>query len=135
VVSTQVGYIGGTTESPTYEAVCSDTTGHAEAVQVEFDPSKISYHDLLEVFWRIHDPTTRNRQGPNVGSQYRSTIFYHNEEQKATALAAKEKLQDSDGFKGREIATEIVPAGEFYRAEEYHQRYYEKHGFEAIRLE
>jgi peptide-methionine (S)-S-oxide reductase len=135
VVSTQVGYIGGTTDNPTYEDVCSDTTGHAEAVQVEFDPSVITYKDLLEVFWRIHDPTTKNRQGPNVGSQYRSMIFYHNDDQRASALAVKEQLESSAAFKGREIVTEILPAGVFYRAEEYHQRYYEKHGLGSIRLE
>ena len=102
---------------------------------MEFDPSVVTYEDLLEVFWRIHDPTTRNRQGPNVGSQYRSMILYHTEAQKASALALKEKLEGSDAFRDREIVTEIVPAGEFYRAEEYHQRYYEKHGFGSIRLE
>jgi peptide-methionine (S)-S-oxide reductase len=127
--------MGGTTENPTYKDVCTDTTGHAEAVRVEFDPSVISYEGLLEVFWRIHDPTTKNRQGPNVGSQYRSMIFYHNEDQRTAALATRKKLEASGTLGNRSIVTEIVPAGEFYRAEEYHQRYYEKHGFGSIRLE
>ena len=135
MVSTQVGYIGGTTENPTYKDVCTNRTGHAEAVRVEFDPAMVSYEDLLQVFWRIHDPTTKDRQGPNVGSQYRSVVFYHNEEQKKTALATKERLEDSGAFGDRPIVTEIVRAGKFYRAEEYHQRYYEKHGLGSIRLE
>jgi peptide-methionine (S)-S-oxide reductase len=104
-------------------------------VQVEFDPSVISYKKLLEVFWRAHDPTTRNRQGPNVGTQYRSIIFHHSASQKETALALKDELEASDAFGEGSIVTEIVPAGEFYRAEEYHQRYYERHGYGSIRLE
>ncbi len=127
VTATAVGYTGGHLAKPTYRAVCSDRTGHAEAVQVTYDPSKVSYEQLLEVFWRIHDPTTLNRQGPDIGSQYRSAIFYHNERQLATAKAWKEKLEMSGGF-NRPIVTEIRPASKFYRAEEYHQRYLEKKG-------
>ena len=123
VVSTSVGYSGGTTENPTYGDVCSGTTGHAEVVEVEYDPSKVSYEELLEVFWENHDPTTLNRQGPDVGAQYRSAIFFHTPEQEAAARASKEKVQGK--FKNP-IVTEITPASEFYRAEEYHQRYFEK---------
>jgi peptide-methionine (S)-S-oxide reductase len=133
VVSTSVGYTGGTTENPTYEEVCTDRTGHAEAVEVVYDPDVVSYEELLEFFWSIHDPTTKNRQGPDAGSQYRSTIFYHDPEQEAAARARKERLQRS-GLYEREIVTEIVPASEFYRAEEYHQRYFEKHGRSGCRL-
>lgn len=125
IVSTTVGYTGGTTENPTYEQVCTGKTGHAEAVQVEFDQSKVSYDELLQVFWEIHNPTTLNRQGLDIGSQYRSSIFYHNEEQKKAAIASKEKLQSSGKYKN-EIVTEIEPASELYRAEEYHQQYLEK---------
>lgn len=121
------GYTGGAKESPTYEDVCSDTTGHAEAVQVEFDPSQVSYEDLLSVFWKIHDPTTPNRQGPDVGSQYRSAIFVHGPEQEAAARASKARQEQSGRFR-RPIVTEITPASRFWRAEEYHQRYNEKHG-------
>ncbi len=123
VVEAAVGYSGGTTKSPTYKDVCSGTTGHAEVVEVEYDPSKVSYEDLLEVFWKNHDPTTPNRQGWDVGTQYRSAIFYHSPEQKAVAQASKEKAQER--FK-KPIVTEITSASEFYRAEEYHQRYFEK---------
>lgn len=133
VVSTSVGYTGGTTEDPTYEEVCSDRTGHAEAVEVIYDPEVVSYEELIDVFWSIHDPTTKNRQGPDVGSQYRSAIFYHNPEQRAAALARVGKLQRSGLYDG-EIVTEIVPASEFYRAEEYHQRYFEKHGRRGCRI-
>jgi peptide-methionine (S)-S-oxide reductase len=133
VVSTSVGYTGGTTEDPTYEEVCTDKTGHAEAVEVIYDPDVVSYEELLDVFWSIHDPTTKNRQGPDVGSQYRSAIFYHNPEQRAAARAREEKLQRSGLYDG-EIVTEIVPATEFYRAEEYHQRYFEKHGRRGCRI-
>ncbi len=125
VTSTQVGYAGGSLEDPTYEDVCTGETGHAEVVQVEYDPSRVSYDELLAVFWEIHDPTTLNRQGPDVGAQYRSAIFFHDAEQEAAARASKEKLQKSGGF-GREIVTEITPASTFYRAEEYHQQYLEK---------
>ena len=125
VTSTQVGYAGGSLEDPTYEQVCSGRTGHAETVEVEFDPAKVSYDGLLAVFWEIHDPTTLNRQGPDVGAQYRSAIFSHDAEQEAAARASKEKLQNSGRF-GREIVTEITPASTFHRAEEYHQQYLDK---------
>ena len=114
-------------ENPTYEDVCSGETGHAEAVQVKFDPSVVSYNDLLDVFWRIHNPTSRDGQGPDVGGQYRSAIFYHNDRQKAAAIASKEELQRSGKYSGV-IVTEIAPASTFYMAEEYHQQYYEKMG-------
>lgn len=120
-----VGYMGGTVENPTYEDVCTGRTGHAEVVQVEYDPSEVSFDDLLDVFWRAHDPTTMNRQGPDVGTQYRSVIFRHSPEQQAAANASKEKLQASGRFSDP-IVTEITPASAFYRAEEYHQRYLEK---------
>ena len=127
VVSTAVGYMGGTLEAPTYQDVCTDKTGHAEAVQITYDPSKTSYNDLLRVFWQNHDPTTPDRQGPDVGTQYRSVIFYHTPEQEALARASKESLERAGVFK-RPIVTEIVPASTFYRAEEYHQQYLEKRG-------
>ena len=125
VVSTAVGYTGGTLANPTYEQVCTDRTGHAEALQVEYDPAVISYEDLLEVFWKNHNPTTMNRQGPDFGSQYRSAIFFHTPEQQAAATASKEKAQARFP---RPIVTQIVPASTFWRAEEYHQRYLEKRG-------
>jgi peptide-methionine (S)-S-oxide reductase len=131
VKSTQVGYVGGKTENPTYQDVCSDETGHAEAVEVTFDPSLISYHDLLEVFWSNHDPTTKNRQGPDVGTQYRSAIFFHSPEQEAEAKASRDAAQSR--FK-RPIVTEIVPAAPFWRAEEYHQQYLEKRGLAHCHL-
>lgn len=127
VVHTEVGYTGGITENPTYEDVCTGKTGHAEAVQVEYDPSEVSYEELLDVFWSIHDPTTPNRQGADIGSQYRSVIFYHTAEQKRIAEESKRKLQESGKF-DRPIVTEIVPASTFWRAEEYHQCYLEKKG-------
>ena len=127
VTSTAVGYADGTKENPTYEDVCTDETGHAEVVEVEFDPSKISYDELLDVFWLNHNPTALNRQGPDVGTQYRSAIFYHSPAQKATAQASKEKIGKSGRF-GRPIVTQIEPASKFWRAEEYHQRYLEKRG-------
>lgn len=127
VVSTSVGYMGGTLENPNYEDVCTDRTGHSEVVEVLYDPAQISYEDLLEVFWRVHDPTTLNRQGPDRGTQYRSVIFYHSPEQEAAARASKERLQQSGRFK-KDIVTQIEPASEFWRAEEYHQQYYEKTG-------
>jgi peptide methionine sulfoxide reductase msrA/msrB len=126
VASTQVGYTGGTAKNPTYEMVCDGDTGHAEAVEVEFDPAKVSYAQLLDVFWKIHDPTTLNRQGPDVGSQYRSAIFFRTPEQKADALASRDRLAASGKF-SRDIVTQIAAAGEFYPAEEYHQQYYKKH--------
>lgn len=128
VLSTAVGYSGGTLKNPRYEDVCTDRTGHAEVVQIDFDPSQVSYENLLELFWSIHDPTTPNRQGPDVGAQYRSVIFFHNPEQKALAEASKERRQKSGRYK-KPTVTEIVPATEFYRAEDYHQRYHEKHGW------
>ena len=127
ITSTIVGYTGGTFENPNYEDVCTDRTGHAEAVEIEYDPTEVSYEELLSVFWKIHDPTTLNRQGPDVGTQYRSAIFYHNSDQREAAVVSKKKLEHS-GFYKRAIVTEIVPAPKFYRAEEYHQRYLEKRG-------
>ncbi len=127
VKSTAVGYTGGSLENPTYEEVCSDRTGHAEVVKVEFDPGIISYEELLDLFWKSHDPTTLNRQGPDIGTQYRSVIFYQTEEQKTAAQKSKEKLQKSGKF-DREIVTAVEPAQTFYKAEEYHQRYLEKKG-------
>src|SRR5258706_13015307 len=127
VTDTAVGYMGGSLKNPTYQDVCTDRTGHAEVVEVTFDPAAISYHDLLNVFWENHDPTTRNRQGPDVGTQYRSAIFFHSPEQEKTARASKESLQAS-GKWPRPIVTEITPAPEFYRAEDYHQQYLEKRG-------
>ena len=122
-----VGYAGGKTKNPTYEDVCSDETGHAEVVQVEFDPATTSYDELLDVFWANHDPTTLNRQGPDVGSQYRSVIFYHSPVQKEAAEKSKTEQEQSGRFK-RPIVTQIEAAPEFYRGEEYHQRYLEKRG-------
>jgi peptide-methionine (S)-S-oxide reductase len=130
VHSTVVGYMGGTLENPTYEDVCTDRTGHAEVVEVTFDPQKISYEELLAVFWDIHDPTTKNRQGPDVGTQYRSAIFYHTPEQKTTAEKSKKDLESSGRYKKR-IVTEITKATLFYPAEEYHQQYLAKHGLAA----
>lgn len=128
VKSTTVGYLGGSLKDPTYEDVCSGQTGHAEVVQVEYDPDVVSYDDLLTVFWNNHDATTLNRQGPDVGDQYRSAIFFHNAEQEATAKISKEKVQSSNKFQGRKIVTEIIPASQFYMAEDYHQQYFKKCG-------
>jgi peptide-methionine (S)-S-oxide reductase len=127
VKSTAVGYAGGTTEQPSYEEVCSDGTGHAEVVEVEFDPQAISYDKLLDVFWANHNPTTMNRQGPDVGKQYRSVIFYHSPEQKAQAEGSKAALEKS-GRHSRPIVTQIEAAPPFWRAEEYHQKYLQKRG-------
>ncbi len=127
VASTTVGYAGGSFKDPTYKDVCSGKTGHAEVVQVEYDPSKVSYEELLRVFWNIHDPTTLNRQGPDIGTQYRSVVLFHNPEQEAAATASKQKLQSSGRYQ-KSIVTEITPASEFYRAEDYHQQYFEKCG-------
>jgi peptide-methionine (S)-S-oxide reductase len=127
VVSTSVGFMGGTLENPTYKDVCTDQTGHAEVVQVEYDPGRVTYDQLLDLFWKIHDPTTVNRQGPDFGSQYRSAIFYHTPEQRDAAVTSKEKLEKS-GLLKRPIATEITPASDYYLAEDYHQQYEEKHG-------
>jgi len=122
-----VGYSGGKTENPTYKEVCTDKTGHAEVVQVTFDPKKVSYGTLVEAFWHMHDPTQVNRQGPDYGTQYRTAIFYHSPEQKAIAEKSKAALNASRKF-GKPIATEITPAGPFWKAEEYHQKYLEKRG-------
>lgn len=128
VVSTQVGYTGGFVQNPSYENVCTDKTGHAEAVQVIYDPSLISYEKLLQVFWENHDPTEKNKQGPDIGSQYRSSIFYHSNLQKILAEESKRKLEESGKYGSKKIFTEIVPAQHFYRAEEYHQKYLSKRG-------
>ncbi|MBI4557032.1 MAG: peptide-methionine (S)-S-oxide reductase MsrA [Candidatus Hydrogenedentes bacterium] len=133
VVDTAVGYSGGHIKNPTYKDVCSDETGHAEVVQVAYDPSKVSYDALLTVFWENHNPTTLNRQGPDVGKQYRSVIFYHTPEQKTAAEASKENLQESGKFR-RPIVTAIEAAQEFYRAEEYHQQYLEKRGLATCHI-
>jgi peptide-methionine (S)-S-oxide reductase len=127
VVNTTVGYAGGTKENPSYEDVCTDETGHAEVVEVEFDPAQISYEQLLDVFWSSHNPTTLNRQGPDVGTQYRSVIFYHSPGQKAAAEASKQKLEKRGRF-NRPVVTRIEPAPKFWRAEENHQRYLQKRG-------
>ena len=127
VASTTAGYAGGTKENPTYEDVCTDKTGHAEVVEVEFDPSQVKYEDLLDVFWSNHNPTTLNRQGADVGTQYRSVIFYHSPEQKTAAESSKEKIDKSGRFR-RPVVTQIEPVSTFWRAEEYHQRYLEKRG-------
>jgi peptide-methionine (S)-S-oxide reductase len=127
VTSTAVGYAGGTLKNPTYEQVCTGRTGHAEVVQVEFDPEQVSYEQLLQVFWENHNPTQLNRQGPDIGTQYRSAIFYHSPEQQATAEASKQQLEASGQF-NRPIVTQIEAASEFYMAEEYHQQYLAKRG-------
>ena len=127
VTGTAVGYMGGTLHEPTYHDVCTGRTGHAEVVQVDYDPAQVSYDDLLRVFWENHDPTTPNRQGPDVGTQYRSVIFFHSPEQEAAARASKDALGKSGRFK-RPIVTEIQPAPDFWKAEEYHQQYLEKRG-------
>ena len=133
VKSTAVGYEGGTLDNPTYRDVCSDRTGHAEVVEVEYDPERVSYEQLLQVFWDNHNPTTLNRQGPDIGTQYRSAIFYHDAEQQASALASKEKLAQSGKFR-KPIVTEIVPAKIFYVAEDYHQQYLEKRGLSSCHI-
>ena len=129
VVSTAVGYSGGSLDNPTYEDVCSGRTGHAEAAQVEFDPAKVSYEQLLDLFWEIHDPTTLNRQGPDIGSQYRSAIYAHDAVQQAAATASRDAAA---GRFARPIVTEIEPARPFYRAEDYHQQYFDKRGRSAF---
>ena len=133
VVETTVGYTGGTTPDPIYRQVCTGITGHAEAVQVKFDPGVVSYEELLSLFWRMHDPTTQNRQGPDVGTQYRSAIFYHNEEQRKAAERSKEEFDDSGVYLNK-ATTQIVPASAFYAAEEYHQDYFEKQGGRACHV-
>jgi peptide-methionine (S)-S-oxide reductase len=127
VTSTEVGYTGGTTEDPTYRQVCSHRTGHAEAVRVEFDPGAITYRELLAHFFAMHDPTQWNRQGPDVGDQYRSAVFFHDREQEQEALDAIGQLTESHAFK-RPVVTQVVPAAAWWRAEEYHQKYFAKHG-------
>ena len=133
VISTSVGYSGGNYNDPTYRDVCSGRTGHAESVQVIYDPSRVSYDDLLKVFWENHDPTTLNRQGPDVGTQYRSAIFFHSPEQQYAALASKARLESSGTYR-RPIVTEIKPASTYYPAEEYHQQYLEKRGLSSCHL-
>lgn len=128
VISTAVGYMGGSLKNPTYEQVCSGETGHAEVVQVTYDQAIVSYYELLTVFWSVHNPTQLNRQGPDIGSNYRSVIFYHDTEQGQIARKSKERLQVSGRFGFGKIVTQILPASEFWRAEEYHQQYFEKHG-------
>lgn len=127
VADVVVGYAGGTTDNPAYQDICTGTTGHAEVVEVTFDPAQVSFQALLERFWTAHDPTQVNRQGPDVGTQYRSVIFFHNEDQRSQAAASKAAADAGGGF-DRPIATEITPAPTFWRAEEYHQRYFEKQG-------
>ena len=133
VVSTEVGYMGGQLDDPGYEQVCTGRTGHAEVVGLEFDPQRVTYDELLDVFWGLHDPTTPNRQGPDIGTQYRSAIFTHGPDQEAAARASKERLQ-AEGRFGAAIVTEVTPAGPFYRAEDYHQQYFEQRGNRFGRL-
>ncbi len=133
VKETAAGYEGGATENPTYKDVCTDTTGHAEVVQVVYDPEQVRYEKLLDVFWSSHDPTTLNRQGPDVGAQYRSAIFFHSSEQEKAAIASKNGHETKGTFK-RPIETEIAPAATFYRAEEYHQQYLEKRGLSECHI-
>ncbi|MDQ6894838.1 MAG: peptide-methionine (S)-S-oxide reductase MsrA [Acidobacteriota bacterium] len=133
VLATAVGYEGGTTENPTYEEVCRKNTGHAETVEVDFDPKRVPYARLLEVFWENHDPTTLNRQGPDVGEQYRSAIFFHDPEQEREARASKEELEKSGRYR-RPVVTEITPASRFWKAEDYHQQYLEKRGLASCKI-
>ncbi len=133
VVRTTVGYLGGTMENPTYRDVCTGRTGHAEVVEVEYDPQQVGYEELLKVFWDNHDPTQLNRQGPDVGTQYRSAIFYHTEEQRAAAEASKERLEAEGSFR-RPVVTEISPTSAFYPAEDYHQQYLEKRGLASCHV-
>jgi peptide-methionine (S)-S-oxide reductase len=130
---TRVGYIGGQTDSPTYKEVCTDRTGHAEAVEVEFDPAQVRYEDLLNVFWENHDPTQLNRQGPDWGTQYRSAIFYHTPQQQAAAQASKDALEKAHSY-SKPIVTQIVPAVTFHAAEDYHQQYLEKRGLASCHI-
>ena len=133
VTSTRVGYTGGKTVNPTYKEVCTDRTGHAEAVEIEYDPAKISYEKLLEVFWENHDPTQLNRQGPDFGTQYRSAIFFHDAAQETAAHASKQRLEQSQRY-SKPIVTQIVPAETFYEAEDYHQQYLEKKGLASCHI-
>ena len=132
VTKTTVGYMGGTLEKPTYDQVCTNTSGHAEVIQIQFNSEKISYKQLLDVFWELHDPTQLNRQGPDMGTQYRSVIFYHTNEQKKLSKETRETQQKN--YK-KKIVTEITSAQEFYPAEEYHQKYLEKHGSSHCRMQ
>ena len=133
VVDTKVGYMGGKMQKPTYEDVCTDGSGHAEVVQVKYDPSKVKFEELLDVFWNNHNPTTTDRQGPDEGSQYRSVIFYYTEEQKKTAMKSKENLEKSKKFQNP-VVTKIVKASEFWMAEDYHQRYLQKRGVNSCHI-
>jgi len=133
VISTRVGYTGGNFPNPSYQDVCTDRTGHAEAVEVEYDPAKVSYDQLLNVFWENHDPTQLNRQGPDWGTQYRSAIFFHSPEQENAAKASKQALEQSGRFK-KPVVTQIVPATTFYEAEDYHQQYLEKRGLASCHI-
>lgn len=133
VIATRVGYTGGHTKKPNYKEVCTDTTGHAEAVEITFDPTIISYQQLLKIFWENHDPTTSNRQGPDIGTQYRSAIFFHDKEQKNLASESKEEMNASGKFL-RPIVTEIAQASEFFEAEEYHQKYLLKNGLSRCHI-
>ena len=133
VLNTTVGYMGGNLENPTYEEVCTDKTGHVEVVQVNYDPSKVTYEELLEIFWNVHNPTQLNRQGPDIGTQYKSVIFYHNNQQKKIAENSKQKLENSSKYKNP-IVTEITEVKKFYHAEEYHQQYIEKKGASSCHL-
>jgi len=133
VLATRVGYAGGATDHPTYEQVCTDRTGHAEVVEVTYDPSRVSYEQLLAVFWENHDPTTLNRQGPDVGTQYRSVVFYASPEQQAAAIAARDALQVRGRYR-KPVVTQIEPAPAFHPAEEYHQRYLEKRGLASCHI-
>ena len=134
VIETAVGFMGGNVENPSYKDICRKDTGHAEVCQAEFDPKKVSYEKLLEVFWNLHDPTQLNRQGPDVGDQYRSVVFYHDEKQKDAAFKMKAILQKSEKYKEKKIVTEIEKSKTFYRAEEYHQRYLEKKGVKSCHI-
>ena len=133
VTSTRVGYTGGKTPNPSYEDVCTDNTGHAEAIEVTYDPAKVSYEQLLNVFWENHDPTTLNRQGPDWGTQYRSAIFFHSSDQESAAKSSKEELDHSGRFPNK-VVTEILPATTFYPAEDYHQQYLEKRGMASCHI-
>lgn len=133
VKATSVGYLGGTLDNPTYEDVCSKNSGHAEVVEIDFDPSVVSYEKLLDTFWELHDPTTLNRQGPDIGSQYRSAVFYHNDKQKEIAELSKSNEQNSGNYKS-DIVTEITAASIFYVAEDYHQQYLEKRGLSSCKI-
>ncbi len=134
VIATAVGYMGGAVQNPTYQQVCSNTTGHAEVVQVEYDPERVSYSELLDIFWSNHDPTQLNRQGPDIGSQYRSVVFFYDAEQESEARASIDELTSSAGLSAP-VVTQVVPAETFWRAEEYHQQYLEKKGLASCRID